>query len=120
MRNSRKFTWLPVLILTWSLCGSVVAFDQTNETIMYRDWPIHENGSSVMDLPQVRSILKKFEEADGMSIEIRYPGGDAGRQWAVSVAGWLVSFGIPVGYMELLPGSGGPDQLVLTLIDRRT
>jgi hypothetical protein len=98
---------------------SAIPFSEHTETVMRKDWPSYENGASVLALPQFRSILEKFDEDDRNRVEIRYPGGDSGRQWAQSISQWFVTFGVPASYLQLLAGSGASDQLVIALIDRR-
>ena len=88
----------------FSLSGQAVS--EHTEILNRSEWPQYENGTNVLALKQVATILGKFEEKDKVSIEIRYPGGDYGRQWAEKLSGWFVTFGIPMAYQELLPGSG--------------
>ncbi len=83
------------------------------------DWPQYENGANVLALPQVVSILSQFVEHPKVLIEVLYPGGDAGRLWAESIVNWLVSFGVPLAYIESFAGSGSADQIALAVIDRR-
>ncbi len=106
-------------ILVTTCSNAVAVFEHTE--ILYRwQWPEYVIGANVIALPQVRKILSLYEEDEETGIEIRYPGGDAGRLWAESVAGWLISYGAPGKYVELLPGSGGADRLVMVFIDRRS
>ena len=99
--------------------GPVDAYSEHREVIMQDDWPALEQGERLLALPQIRTMLDRFDEDENISLEIRYPGGDRGRLWAERLAIWLVALGIPERYMERVPGSGGKDQLVLLLIDRR-
>ena len=112
---------LQLVALSLLLLAAIPAMPMSEhtETVMRGDWPSYENGSSILSLPQVRAILEKFEEDDGIRVELRYPGGDAGRMWAESLQQWFVTFGIPASYLELMPGSGAANQLVIALIDRR-
>ena len=80
--------------------------------------PRNVNGSTVSALPAVVNTLSRFEESGKITIVIRYPGGDPGRQWAQEIYDWLVSFGVPTRYLELEPGSGAADRVVLATIDR--
>ena len=101
------------------ICSSVYAISEHSETISRGQWPEYENGTNVVALPQVQTVLSKFAEHEKVSIEIRYPGGDAGRQWAEALSNWMVSYGVPKQYFILVPGSGGADRIVMVLIDRR-
>ncbi len=115
----KKF--LTSLIGVALLCVSSMglAITEHTETLSRSDWPEYVNGPSILGLPPVHRILQKFEEDEKIIVEIRYPGGDLGKAWAESLAGWLVTFGMPEKYIELYPGSGVADLLIISLIDRR-
>lgn len=81
-------------------------------------WPRSPTGDAVLRLPAVRNTLSTFKENGRIHIVIRYPGGDAGKQWADELRGWLVSFGVPLQYLELAPGAGGAARLVVEVADR--
>ena len=83
------------------------------------DWPAHANGQNVLAVAAVKKTLQRFDETDSARIVIHYPGGDFGRQWANEVHNRLVSFGVPVAYLEKQVGSGAGDRLVLEIIDGR-
>ncbi len=95
------------------------AISEHTEVLKDDQWPEYVNGTNMIALPQISEILKRFREDEKISIEIRYPGGDLGKQQAESLSNWFVTFGIPQNYIELLPGAGGLGQLVINLIDRR-
>jgi len=107
------------LVLAMSMVFVVQAVSEHSEAINREQWPSYENGPNILALKQVSTILEKYQEHDKVSLEIRYPGGDAGRAWAESLSSWFVAFGIPKQQQELLPGSGAPDWIVIALIDRR-
>ena len=109
--------WLCCLL--WAALTPAWGAQEHTEILSRSAWPAYANGASVLALPQVRAIVEKFEEHARLSVEIRYPGGDAGRLWAEAVLSWLVAFGIPRQYLTLQPGAGAADRLVLALIDRR-
>ena len=101
----------------FSLPGYAVS--EHTEVLSRSEWPQYENGTNVLALKQITSIVGRFEENNKISVEIRYPGGDVGRQWAETLSKWFVTFGIPIAYQELLPGSGSVSSLVIAIIDRR-
>ena len=111
---------LIALLVTAAYSARTLAVDEISRTIRWNDWPAYENGSNLLALEQVTTILERFEEHEKVRLEIRYPGGEAGRAWAESCARWLVAFGIPPDAIELLPGSGAADQVVLAIVDRRS
>ena len=111
-----------ILVTTaFLVCFSVQAQSYTEyaETLAFSEWPEYENGANISALPQVSRTIRLFDEHDKVSIEIRYPGGDQGRKLAESLFKWLITLGIPAQYMELVPGSGSADSMVISLIDRR-
>ena len=116
-----RFHWLALwaMLVAPLVPVPALAVEEHIEILSRSDWPIYENGSHILALPQVSKIVEMFEEDEQVSVEIRYPGGDAGRLWAESLLAWFVSFGIPKQYLSLFPGSGGGDQLAIVLIDRR-
>ena len=104
-------------LVFFSLPGHTVS--EHTEILNRSEWPLYENGTNVLALKQITAIVGRFEENDEVSFEIRYPGGDAGRHWAETLSKWFVTFGIPIKYQELLPGSGSVNSLVIAIIDRR-
>ncbi len=121
LMKSRPHHLMVALSLWFLLLASpvVLAISEHTEILKRADWPQYVNGTNISALPQVRQILERFQEDQRITIEIRYPGGVLGRQWAESLANWLITFGVPVNYLELLLGSGARNQLVIALIDRR-
>ena len=111
----RKFLFMVFFLIA----DAVSAVTQYDEILVQSEWPKYVNGTNIAALPQVSQILRRFEEDEKITIEIHYPGGDSGRQWAENLGRWFVSFGVPARYLELLPGSGAADRLVISLIDRR-
>ncbi len=113
--------FLTGLIGVTLLCASSMglAITEHTETLRRSEWPEYINGPGILGLAPVHRILQEFEEDEKIIVEIRYPGGDPGRAWAESLAGWLVTFGVPEKYIELYPGSGVADLLIISLIDRR-
>ena len=108
------------MLLSLLLGGTPAAHaGEIYEHILTRpQWPQHANGHNVLALPAVEQALRRFEENGKITIVIRYPGGDFGRQWADQLHDWLVSFGVPTRHLELHPGSGAADRLVVSVIDR--
>lgn len=113
----RRPMWRLMRALLCAVCmcacfaGARVAMG--DEFVLTRDgWPQHANGPNVLALPAVRRTLRHFDER-GAGILIRHPGGDAGMQWARELHDWLIAFGVPARHLELQPGSGAGDRLVV-------
>ncbi|MBO66957.1 MAG: hypothetical protein CL398_01480 [Acidiferrobacteraceae bacterium] len=83
--------------------------------LYYDDWPEERRSDSILELAVVRDLLSSFDEEKGQVIIVRHPGGDVGKAWAFEFQGWLVSFGIPMNFIILEPGSGYPDALLLLI-----
>lgn len=110
--SGRGATWLPAPLLAlfvcvWSATAGAVEF------IPLQDWEKVTSAVSVLQLPPLQRVVGKYESGKDMRIVIRYPGGDAGNQWAMELRDWLVSFGISVEDIELEPGSGRPHAIAI-------
>jgi hypothetical protein len=68
--------------------------------------------------PLARTV-EAFDAGAGARILVRYPGGDAGNVWARQVRDRLVAMGIASRHIELQPGSGYADSLVLETVASR-
>ncbi|MCY4226969.1 MAG: hypothetical protein OXF20_04590 [Gammaproteobacteria bacterium] len=107
------------------LCLPVIAIDhaaalgENQEIILLDEWPEIQTSANMLDLPQIREILRNFDESRGHIVQIRFPGGAEGRLWGKSVAEWLTAFGVPGNHLDVLPGSGAADRIVLEIIDSR-
>jgi hypothetical protein len=107
------------LVILWLLATtSALAIDVQQQVLTRDQWPRYVNGYNLLALPAISHALRQFDENNRIHIVIQYPGGDPGMQWATELYGWLVSFGVPTRYLELEPGSGAVDQLIVTVIDR--
>ncbi len=118
-QNMKQQFCKALLALVYFTTFGVGAVSEHNEILKRSEWPEYVNGTNIAALPQVSQTLKRFEEDEKIIIEIRYPGGDPGRLWAENLGRWLVTFGVPARYLQIFPGSGASDQLVISLIDRR-
>jgi len=98
--------------------AAVTAFNLHEQVLPRAQWPQHTTGRNVAALPAVAEALRRFEENGNMVIVIRYPGGDFGRQWARELHDWLVGLGVPGRYLELQPGAGVEDHLIVSIIER--
>lgn len=83
------------------------------ELIFRQDWAKITNATSVLQLPALQRVLSQFEVNDNSKIVIQYPGGDQGNQWAIELHDWLVSLGISSRQIQLQPGSGIPDAIMI-------
>lgn len=112
---------LAVLVSGMGLFASVgpgYGSDVTEHTITQSEWPEYANGANLSALPQLQDVLKRFEEREDTRLEIRFPGGEAGKNWARQLQHWFVAYGVPSRYLTLAPGSGAPDRLLVILVIR--
>jgi hypothetical protein len=79
------------------------------------DWPAQRDHRSILSLTAVRTVLEAYDETRDRRLLIRYPGGDLGNAWAFELRDWMVALGVPSASITLLPGSGAPDRLVLSV-----
>ena len=79
----------------------------------YKDWPQQRNTHAVLELDPVRAVLSVFSEERSQNVIVRHPGGDGGNAWALEFREWLVAFGVPSHFINLEPGSGGVDRLLI-------
>jgi hypothetical protein len=84
-------------------------------SLSYQDWPQQRSADAVLKLNPIRAILSVFSEERGQNVIIRHPGGDGGNAWAVEFRDWLVAFGVPSEFINLEPGSGGVDRLLILM-----
>ena len=83
--------------------------------LRYQDWPQRRSAHAVLELDPVRAVLSVFSEESGQNVIVRHPGGDPGNVWALEFREWLVAFGVPSHFINLEPGSGGVDRLLIIL-----
>lgn len=101
---------VPAVLVCALLWSSAV---HGGELIYHQDWIKIANATSVLQLPALQRVVDQFEANENSKIVIQYPGGDAGNEWAVELRDWLVSLGVSVNEIELQPGSGTPEALVV-------
>jgi len=107
------------LCLSVTFIDRVSAFGENQEVILFDEWPKIQTSTNILELPQIREILGNFDESKEHIIEIRFPGGAEGRLWGESIAEWLTAFGVPGNHLDVLPGSGAADRVVLEILESR-
>jgi len=120
--TQKNALWLGLILF---LCLPIVAIDcvsassENQEVILFDEWPKIQTSTNILELPQIREILGNFDESKEHIIEIRFPGGAEGRLWGESIAEWLTAFGVPGNHLDVLPGSGAADRVVLEILEPR-
>lgn len=115
MRRTRN--GLGLLVAMVLAAGPVKALETTEHIIRRDQWPEIANSSNISRLSQVRDIMDRFDESGRYRIIVRYPGGDAGAEWAQQLIRWFVAYGVPGEYIGRELGAGGADRLLILLVD---
>ena len=95
------------------------AQDDVEVTISRSDWPIGATVEAVIAIPQLKFAVQRLTSSENAILIVRYPGGDAGNQWAINVRSRLVSLGIESRHIEIQPGSGIEDTLLIIVYEQR-
>ena len=90
------------------------AESSAEDYISLNDWARVSSAISVLQLPPLQRVVGRYQSGTDMVVVIQYPGGDEGSARAVELRDWLVSFGIPLGDIELHPGSGMPGAIAVS------
>lgn len=81
--------------------------------ITQQQWSVPKKAQSILRIPALHSVMKKFAERNDRRLVIRYPGGDTGVLWAAELKGWLVALGLASKRIELQSGSSDANELKL-------
>ena len=81
------------------------------------EWPQNASVDDILQIPQLRSAIARYDVLNDSILIIRYPGGDEGTAWAESLRNALVSLGIRQSYILLEPGSGVPETIVVIVTE---
>ncbi len=95
------------------------AQDDFEATISRTEWPVGATTEAVIAIPQLKFAVQRLTSAENAVLIVRYPGGDAGNQWAIEVRNRLVSLGIESKHIEIQPGSGIEDTLLIIVYEQR-
>ncbi len=84
-------------------------------TLYAEQWEISRSGESILSLPVLNKMINAWLDNRLKKIEIQYPGGEEGELWVHELVDWLVSLGIPLDRMIIVPGSGADDVINFAL-----
>jgi hypothetical protein len=99
------------LILILLLTATAAFAEQA--VISAAQWPRPVDGRALAAIEPLRVTVAALDKQPGLRLRIRYPGGDAGSAWAGELRDWLVALGVPSARIDLAPGSGGADIIVV-------
>ena len=83
------------------------------------EWQQPVSIEAVLSIPQLRRAVNEFGLFADAKLIIRYPGGDAGNDWAIEVRDTLIGLGIKSADIAIEPASGEPDSLQILVVDSR-
>ncbi|MGD8782782.1 MAG: hypothetical protein PVG75_00010 [Thioalkalispiraceae bacterium] len=89
---------------------------EKNFILTAQQWNIPRSASSILGMQALQDAMRAFQSTENNRLLIKYPGGDEGTLWAYELRGWLVSLGVASDHIELIPGSGNPEQLEIMVI----
>ncbi len=104
---------IPIVLAGYSLL--VVAEERW--TITAIEWAQPRSGEMIRTLPGVRAAMGVLAQSTTSRLSIHHPGGDQAIWWAEELRGWLISLGLSSKRIDLVPGSGEADMMLLYLID---
>jgi hypothetical protein len=79
-------------------------------------WPQPVTGRALAAMAPLRATIAALDKDPALRLRIRFPGGDAGTAWARELRDWLVALGVASARIDLAPGSGGADIVVVETI----
>ncbi len=112
----RVFTFICV----FSVCVLAIAQEEFEAQITRHDWPMGATAKTVLSIPQLKTAIFRHFNAEDSILIIRYPGGDIGNEWAIEVRNMFVSLGIESKFIEIEPGSGIEDTLLVVVFKKRS
>ena len=116
-----------ILKLFYCLTLSVALFavsptyaqDELEVLIPRYEWPNDETADVLLQIPKIRQAISTLLNSDNTELIIRYPGGDAGNQWAIDLNDNLISLGIDSDRITLEPGSGIDETMIVIVAEKR-
>ena len=106
-----------LLATGWLLSGLLAGGAQaTGVTIQAAQWTRSPASVGLTAQAPLRQVIRSLDRDPAPRLVIRYPGGDVGSAWAMEVRDWLVALGVASSRMELQPGSGAADAIVIEIL----
>ena len=102
-----------------SITSIVHAQDDFEVQIPRYEWPDDASADVVLQIPQIRRAVTRLLNSENAELIVRYPGGDAGNEWALDLRAMLSGLGIESEYIMLEPGSGIYETMVVIVTPKR-
>jgi hypothetical protein len=110
----RKFIFAS--LLHCMMLASALAADSYSVVLRAEQWDLQRNGEALLGNTDLSDMVQRWMSTPGGIIELRYPGGEEGELWVHELMDWLVALGIPSSAMQIFPGSGSNDTILLVLV----
>ena len=104
---------LPLLLML--IAAGPAAAAGASVKVKPADWAQIRSGQDVARLPGITALIAKFRERKGDKLVIRYTDLNAGRSRAEKLRAWLVALGVPASNIQLDPGTGDKDLMIVIL-----
>jgi len=102
---------IPGMLLT----SSVLMAEPMVVDITADEWSRPRSAEMLVQIPTLRKIILEFNRHEGVSLVVRYPGGEEGLLWANELKDWLVSLGIPSAGIKMQSGHSDIGKISLIL-----
>ncbi len=107
------------ILVAFFFAPLIYAQDEFEVLIPRYEWPDDASADVVLQIPQIRRAVSRLLESEHARLIVRYPGGDAGNEWALDLRAMLISLGIESKYIMLEPGSGIDETMVVIVASNR-
>jgi len=105
--------WHSAVIAVFLSAAPVHAQDLYQAQISRYDWPDRSSADSMLFIPQLKRAVSHLLDSENSTLIVRFPGGDAGNDWAIELQNNLISLGIESDRIVLQPGSGIEETLLV-------
>ena len=106
-----------LLLLVCGLFSINVLAQEQGVKLRAETWDIPRHGELLIKVPELAKIVKQWLDNQQQTIELRYPGGEAGEIWVEELTDWLISLGIPARAIQVSPGSDAEDVINIVLTE---
>jgi hypothetical protein len=101
---SNRLLIIGLVLLSTLLSGNALANSVRIYNLSAEDWARPRSGAVIPTLEPVRLAVAYWETGINAAILLNYPGDDTGELWAAELKDWLVTLGVPSGYILMAPG----------------
>lgn len=107
------------LLISGLLSSSVWANSIRIFNLSADQWARPRAGEVIPQLEPVRLAIAYWESGTDAAILLNHAGEDNGEIWAAELKDWLISLGVPSGYILLSPGLQADDEIKILVGSRQ-